>query len=137
MTSNPVRHRSRAMEIDVPLKKTVSMPVCARRTIGLADAVLTYGISRDKFYDFMADGRITSYRLDGQRLIDVASIEALLKRLAPSAAAATSATLAAARAARAYKALAQQRHPDKPGGSTEAMAELNQALQEAKSEARG
>lgn len=32
----------------------------------------------------------------------------------------------------AYRALAQQRHPDKPGGSTEAMQELSAAYAEAR-----
>ena len=85
--------------------KNAAMPAFERRTIGISDAVQTYGIGRDKLYSLIADGRITSYRLGGKRLIDVASVEALLAslRLPPSAAAATSATLAAARAARAER----------------------------------
>jgi hypothetical protein len=47
-------------------------------TVTIPVAIALSGIGKTKFYELMADGRIKTLQIDGKRLVNYASLEALL-----------------------------------------------------------
>ena len=58
----------------------MSVPFSERPTCSIAEACQASGLGRTKLYEAMADGRLTSIKIDNRRLVVVPS---LLKMLEP------------------------------------------------------
>jgi hypothetical protein len=51
----------------------------ASPVIRVHDAMVVYGISRNRMYDFMREGRVGFVKLGGATLLNVDSLEALVR----------------------------------------------------------